>query len=61
MSLPAILAITTETIDKSLMHLSPKYKASRFYADRRRFHVRDDHEFNAWVRDDLLREYGYKE
>jgi hypothetical protein len=60
MSFAALVFWAASAIDGLLMRLSPKYKASRFYDDCKRMHMKDDPEFNAIIREILLTQYGYK-
>lgn len=55
-----MVLFTMDLIDRFLMRLSPKYKASCFYQDSRRLYVPGDHEFNVQVREILLEKYGCK-
>jgi hypothetical protein len=59
-TLGAVLFWLACAIDALLMRLSPKYKASRFYDDCKRLHMKGDPEFNAIIREILLTQYGYK-
>ena len=60
-SFAALVFWCVELLDKLCMWLSPKYKASCFYADMSRMRDPHDHEFNAMMYDILAQQYGYRE